>query len=69
MRIRFDLICIMLLLFGMAPAVEAQVKKMKIYISVDMEGVVGVVTADQLTPTGFEYARFREIMTREAKAE
>ena len=57
-----------LLLFGIVPAVEAQVKKMKIYISVDMEGVVGVVTADQLTPTGFEYGRFREFMTQEANA-
>lgn len=58
----------MLLLFGIIPAVEAQVKKMKIYISVDMEGVVGVVTGDQLSPTGFEYGRFREFMTQEANA-
>ena len=68
MRTRFDLICLILLLFGMVPAAKAQVKKMKIYISVDMEGVVGVVTADQLTPTGFEYERFREFMTQEANA-
>ena len=33
-----------------------------------MEGVGGVVTAEQLGPTGFEYARFREFMTREALA-
>ena len=68
MRIKFDLIWIILLLFGIVPAAEAQVKKMKIYISVDMEGVVGVVTADQLTPTGFEYQRFREFMTQETNA-
>src|SRR5437868_9028530 len=68
MRMRFDLICIVLLLIGFVPAAEAQVKKMKIYISVDMEGVVGVVTADQLTPTGFEYQRFREFMTQETIA-
>jgi len=47
---------------------EAQVKKMKIYISADMEGVAGVVTADQLTPTGFEYQRAREFMTAEVNA-
>src|SRR5512141_802113 len=41
---------------------------MKIYISVDMEGVAGVVTADQLSPKGFEYERFREFMTLEANA-
>ncbi|MGH9820750.1 MAG: M55 family metallopeptidase, partial [Pyrinomonadaceae bacterium] len=68
MRIMLELICVMLLLFGIVSAAEAQVKKMKIYISVDMEGVVGVVTADQLTPTGFEYQRFREFMTQEANA-
>jgi D-amino peptidase len=33
-----------------------------------MEGVAGVVTGDQLGPTGFEYARFREFMTKEAVA-
>jgi D-amino peptidase len=41
---------------------------MKIYISADMEGVVGAVTADQLSPTGFEYQRFREFMTQEVNA-
>jgi D-amino peptidase len=30
-----------------------------------MEGVVGVVTNEQLGPQGFEYARFREFMTDE----
>jgi D-amino peptidase len=37
----------------------------KIYISVDMEGVVGTVTGEQLGPSGFEYNRFREFMTQE----
>lgn len=39
--------------------------KLKIYISADMEGVVGAVTGEQLGPSGFEYERFREFMTRE----
>lgn len=43
-------------------------KKLKVYISVDMEGIAGVVTGDQLGPQGFEYARFREFMTKEALA-
>lgn len=43
-------------------------KKLKIYISVDMEGVAGVVTADQLGPGGFEYERFRHFMTNETLA-
>jgi D-amino peptidase len=48
---------------------SAQVpKKLKIYISVDMEGIAGVVTADQLGPGGFEYERFRHFMTNETLA-
>ena len=62
---RFGLICLTLLLFGIPFTVGAQEKKMKIYISADMEGVVGAVTAEQLGPTGFEYQRFREFMTQE----
>jgi D-amino peptidase len=46
----------------------SQSKKMKIYISSDMEGVVGVVTQEQLGPSGFEYQRAREFMTEEVKA-
>ncbi len=42
--------------------------KLKIYISVDMEGIVGVVTGDQLGPSGFEYQLTREFMTREVNA-
>lgn len=45
-----------------------QPRKLKVHISVDMEGVAGVVTGEQLGPTGFEYGRFREFMTREAVA-
>jgi D-amino peptidase len=41
---------------------------LKVYISVDMEGVAGAVTADQLIPGGFEYERFRRFMTDEAVA-
>ena len=57
------------LLAGAAPrGRQPQPRKLKVHISVDMEGVAGVVTGEQLGPTGFEYARFREFMTREALA-
>jgi D-amino peptidase len=49
---------------SLAPAA----KKLKVYLSVDMEGVAGVVTADQLIPAGFEYERFRRFMTNETLA-
>ncbi len=41
---------------------------LKIYISADMEGVVGAVTDEQLGPDGFEYQRFRQFMTDEVNA-
>jgi len=47
-----------------ATPVTAQ-EGLKVYISADMEGLVGTVTGDQLGPSGFEYQRFREIMTAE----
>src|SRR5215467_4369527 len=50
------------------PQTAQVTKKLKVYISVDMEGVAGVVTADQLGPTGFEYERFRHFMTNETLA-
>lgn len=39
--------------------------KLKLYISADMEGIAGVVSNEQLGPTGFEYERFRDFMTQE----
>jgi len=47
---------------------KASAAPLKVYISVDMEGVAGVVTSDQLMPGGFEYERFRRFMTDEAVA-
>ena len=46
----------------------AQDDGLKIYISADMEGVVGAVTGEQLGPDGFEYQRFRQFMTDEVNA-
>src|ERR1043165_4219545 len=51
----------------LAPALSAQ-RPLKVYISVDMEGIAGVVSVDQLRPTGFEYQRAREWMTGEVVA-
>jgi D-amino peptidase len=43
-------------------------KPLKVFISVDMEGVTGVVQPAQLLQQGFEYEHFRQIMTDEVKA-
>jgi D-amino peptidase len=50
-----------------APASGAQ-RPLKIYISADMEGITGVVSADQLGPASFEYQRAREWMTGDVLA-
>ncbi len=50
------------------PAPASAQNRLKVYISADMEGVAGVVTPDQLGPTGFEYAKAREWMTGEVLA-
>lgn len=57
-----------LLIICFTARVSGQQKPLKIYISADMEGVVGVVTGEQLGPQGFEYQRFREFMTQEVNA-
>ena len=54
--------------FAFAPQHLLAQRPIKVFISVDMEGIGGVVTSEQLGPTGFEYTRFREFMTAEALA-
>jgi len=55
-----------LALAGMLAAGPADARDgRKIFVSVDMEGIAGVVSSEQLGPQGFEYARFREFMTEE----
>lgn len=62
--------CLLVLAGTLTPASgpAPQPAKLKVHISVDMEGVAGVVTQEQLGPAGFEYGRFREFMTKEALA-
>jgi D-amino peptidase len=62
------LVCLVMACGVAIPTTTAQQKRLKVHISVDMEGIGGVVTGEQLGPTGFEYGRFREFMTREALA-
>ena len=47
---------------------QAQPRPRKVFISVDMEGITGVVQPAQLGPDGFEYQRAREWMTAETNA-
>src|SRR6059058_3640118 len=54
-------------LLAVATAAGAQ-RPLKVYISADMEGITGVVSADQLSPASFEYQRAREWMTADVAA-
>jgi len=52
-----------------APAgTAASPEPLKVFISVDMEGISGVVDRDQTSSTGGDYERFRKLMTAEANA-
>ena len=61
---RTALLMVMLLL----PIAGAAQQPVKVFISADMEGIAGVVSPEQLGPSGFEYNRFREFMTAEVLA-
>jgi D-amino peptidase len=69
MHVRIALVAVTLFASAGVPRESALGQRpLKVYISADMEGVAGVVSPDQLGPTGFEYARFREFMTAEVLA-
>ena len=57
------------LFFVLALAAVAHAQRpRKVFISVDMEGITGVVQPAQLGPEGFEYQRAREWMTGDVNA-
>src|SRR5262249_45348471 len=59
--------CVLFVAMALAPG-SVRGAGLKVYVSVDMEGIAGVVTGDQLGPQGFEYERFRGFMTNETLA-
>lgn len=55
------------LLFAGAGVTKAE-EGLKVFISVDMEGITGVVISDECSRTGDDYALFRKLMTLETNA-
>jgi D-amino peptidase len=51
-----------------APLSAQQPKGLKVFISVDMEGLAGVVAAAEVSPAGPDYSHFRAIMAGETNA-
>ncbi len=41
---------------------------LKVFISVDMEGIAGIVSGSECSPRSPDYGYFREIMTEETNA-
>jgi|Deesub1362B_J571_1020462.scaffolds.fasta_scaffold00297_12 D-amino peptidase len=60
------LVFILILFFGISYLISAQ--KLKVYISVDMEGIIGVVNRDQASSTGRDYNIARKWMIEETNA-
>lgn len=56
------------LLLGFLASAEKAEQGLKVFISVDMEGVSGVIHWDDVTRKGEDYALFRKLMTKETNA-
>jgi len=55
-------------MFALAAAGQAPAKGLKVFISVDMEGVCGVINWDETGQGGPDYGMFRTLMTQEVNA-
>lgn len=59
---------VILLLFSSSTIFSQQNNDLKVFISVDMEGITGVVNWEEVNRTGKDYDYFRRLMTKEANA-
>jgi D-amino peptidase len=60
-------VAFLLVVFLSAGVLEAQ-QRLKVYVSIDMEGIAGVVSLAQTSPSGHDYEWARAMMTAEANA-
>jgi len=64
---RFLIPIVIILLLG--PIAFSQTGKgLKVFISIDMEGITGIVNWEEVSREGKDYDYFRKIMTKEANA-
>ncbi len=66
MKTRMPFIALVALLFF--PLTALGQEELKVFISVDMEGIAGVVTSAECSSSGPDYGYFRRIMSHEANA-
>jgi D-amino peptidase len=65
---RTNAVCLAIVALLTLTTVSARQAPLKVFISVDMEGLAGVVTGSDVSPTGPDYAHFRAIMAAETNA-
>ncbi|MGZ5495658.1 MAG: M55 family metallopeptidase [Candidatus Aminicenantales bacterium] len=61
-------IAAVILLVAALAAAQQPAKKLKVFISVDMEGISGLIAWDETSQGGPDYPLFRRLMTEEANA-
>lgn len=63
-----SLVVLVVLVVPSSPASAQQTPGLRVFISVDMEGLAGVVTGSDVSATGRDYEHFRAIMAGETNA-
>jgi D-amino peptidase len=67
MKRTLSILAAILLIVSLAAA-QQPAKKLKVFISVDMEGISGLINWDETSQGGPDYPLFRRLMTEEANA-
>lgn len=68
MKKTLTIAAVIFLVAALAAAGQQPAKKLKVFISVDMEGVSGLINWDETSQGGPDYPLFRKLMTEEANA-
>ncbi len=68
MRKTLSVLAVVLFIASLAAAGQQPAKKLKVFISVDMEGISGLINWDETSQGGPDYPMFRKFMTEEANA-
>lgn len=68
MKKMLTILAAVLMVAALAAADQAPAKKLKVFISVDMEGVAGLIHWDETSEGGADYPLFRKLMTEETNA-
>lgn len=68
MRKKIFILCFLFLLLGFFARAEKAQDGLKVFISVDMEGVAGVIHWEDVSRSGKDYHLFRKLMTEETNA-